>query len=184
MSDSTMDSTEMESHVIATYANHDQAEAAVRLLNQRGIDMRHLSLIGQNYHTEQQPLGFVNTGDRVLSWGKLGAFWGAIWGLLLGSAMLFVPGVGYVFFAGWIVSMLGGAVIGGAAGALGGALASIGVPNDTVVRYETALRAGSFLLIAHGTEEETQRARDILATTENTGIDTYQAVARPQATLR
>jgi hypothetical protein len=171
--------THNANHVVAVYSTHDQAEDAVRLLNEKGYDMRKLSVIGQNYHTDEQPVGFVNAGDRMWSWGKLGAFWGALWGTLFGSAMLFFPGVGYVLFAGWIVSILEGTVFGGAVGALVGALGSIGIPKDAVVRYESAIKAGSFVLIAHGDESETTRARDLLATTSHAGLESFAAASTP-----
>jgi len=39
----------------------------------------------------------------------------------------------------------------------------MGIPKDGVIQYEASLKAGSFLLIAHGTPEESQRARNLLA---------------------
>lgn len=164
-------------HTIAVYAGHDQAEAAVRLLGKDGFDLKKLSIIGQDYHSEERPMGFVNTGDRMISWGKYGAFWGSIWGLLFGSAFMFVPGVGYMVFAGYIISMLEGAFIGGSFGVVGGALVSLGVPEQTVLKYETHLNAGSFLLIAHGNELETTHAKEILATTTTVQLDSYRTNA-------
>ena len=160
-------------HTIAIYANHDQAEAGLKVLQGSDFDIRNLSIIGQNYETEERPLGFVNSGDRMLTWGKLGAFWGTIWGLLFGSAMLFVPGLGYLMFGGWIVSALEGAVIGGGLAALGGALASVGVPENSVVKYESQLKAGSFLLIAHGDKAQTERAKELLASTLPIDLESY-----------
>ena len=83
-----MTNTATASHTVAVYATHTQAEAAIKALRESGYDLKNLSIIGQNYESEEQPLGFVNTGDRMWTWGKLGAFWGAIWGLLFGSAMM------------------------------------------------------------------------------------------------
>lgn len=160
-------------HTIAVYPSHEEAENAVRMLAKEGFDMKNLSVIGQDYHSDEHPVGFVNTGDRVMSWGKLGVFWGAIWGLLFGSAMVIVPGIGPILFAGWIVSMIEGAVVGGSIAAIGGALASVGIPKDSVIQYETAVTAGSFLLIAHGGEEETERARALLASTPTTHLETH-----------
>lgn len=164
---------EYPNHVVAVYPTHSQVETAIRELNHGGVDMKRLSVIGQNYHSEEQPLGFINAGDRMLSWGKFGAFWGAVWGALWGAAMLFLPGIGYVYFAGWIVYTLGGAVLGGAAGALGGALASIGVPKDSVVRYETALKAGRFLLIVHGNSADIEEAKNLLKSSKPEGVESY-----------
>jgi hypothetical protein len=163
----------MTDHSVAVYPTHDLAEAAVKSLSDSGYDMKKLSIIGQNYATEEHPVGFVNLGDRMLFWGKLGAFWGSIWGLLFGSAMIFVPGIGFIMFAGWLVAALEGAALGGGIAAVGAALLSIGIPKDSVVHYESALKAGSFLLIAHGSDVEVQRAKDLLTTSAATRVDSY-----------
>jgi hypothetical protein len=160
-------------HTVAVFVTHDQAEAAVKSLNSSGYNMKNLSIMGQNYATDEHPVGFVNTGDRMWTWGKFGAFWGWIWGLLFGSAMIFVPGMGPILFAGWIVSGLEGAIVLGGVAALGGALTTIGIPANSIVKYESALKAGSFLLVAHGAETDVKRAKDLLATTNASSIDSF-----------
>jgi hypothetical protein len=65
----------------------------------------------------------------------------------------------------WIIGALEGAVIVGGLSALGAGLYSIGIPEDSVVEYETALKADKFLVLAHGTTEEVSKARDIMQTT-------------------
>jgi hypothetical protein len=167
-----------ESHpnnTVAVYGSHQNAEAAVKLLSTSGFNMKHLSIIGKDYETQERPIGFVNAGDRMLSWGKFGAFWGSIWGLLFGSAMLFIPGVGYLLFAGYIVSAIEGAALGGGLAALAGALASVGIPNDSVVRYEGDLKAGSFLLLLHGSEAEVDRAKLLLEETSPSRLDSFKS---------
>ena len=62
--------------VVAIYDSHSQAEEAVKELQRSGIDMKKLSIVGRDYHTEEQVVGYYNTGDRMKAWGKLGAFWG------------------------------------------------------------------------------------------------------------
>jgi len=167
--------TTLTDHTIAVYATHDQALAALKMLNETGYDVKNLSIMGQDYATEERPVGFINTGDRMWSWGKLGAFWGMIWGLLLGSAMMFVPGVGYFMFAGWIVGALEGAVVVGGLGAIGGALVSLGVPKNSVIDYESALKAGKFIVVVHGDEAEVKRAKTSLAGTGTSRLDTYSS---------
>jgi hypothetical protein len=153
--------------VIAIYENHHAAEDAVQELQRAGFDMKKLSIVGKDYHTEEQVVGYYNTGDRVKSWGKLGAFWGGIWGLLVGTAFFFVPGVGPVLVAGpviaWIVSALEGAVVVGGFSAIGAALYSVGIPKDSVLQLDTALKAGKFLVVAHGAASEVAKAREILS---------------------
>jgi hypothetical protein len=84
-------------------------------------------------------------------------------GLLVGSALFVIPGLGPVLvfgpLVGWHVGALGGAVVGGGLSALGAALYSIGIPKDSIVAYETALKADQLLVMAHGTAEEVATAK-------------------------
>ena len=154
----------------ALFDTHELAEQAVRKLQQHGFDMKKLSIVGRDYHSEENVVGYYNTGDRMLSWGGNGAFWGSIWSLLFGSAFFLVPGVGPLLIAGpfvaALVAALEGAVVVGSVSALAGALASIGIPENSVLEYETEIKAGKFLLIAHGTNTEVARAREILGVGE------------------
>jgi hypothetical protein len=155
--------------VVAIYDTHTGAEDAVKELQRGGIDMHKLSIIGKGNHSDEQVVGYYNAGDRMKYWGKLGAFWGGFWGLLFGSAVFMIPGLGPILAAGpivaWIVAGLEGAVEVGALGALGAGLFSIGIPKDSVVKYETALKTDQFLLIVHGTAAEVEQSRDIIRTT-------------------
>lgn len=112
-------------------------------------------------------------------WGKLGAFWGGIWGLLFGSAFFFVPGIGPLVVGGplvtWIVGALEGAAVVGGFSALGAALYSIGIPNDSIVKYETAIKSDKFMLLCHGPREEVGRAKEILDTSEAKEVNTHVA---------
>jgi len=167
------DSASFSNHLVAVYRSPDQAEGAIRFLRNCGHEIKHLSIIGQEYATEERPIGFINTGDRMLSWGKFGAYWGSIWGLLFGSAMLFVPGLGYILFGGWLVAALEGAAVGGGIAALGAALASIGMPSDEVRTYQQALHAGRFLVVVHGTEADVRRVKVVLSSTPATSIEAF-----------
>lgn len=154
------------SSTVGLFSNHQDAEAAVKELQSCGYDMKKLSVVGKDYHSEENVIGYYNTGDRMATWGKFGLFWGWIWGLLFGSAFFLIPGIGPVMVGGPFVSALLGAlemaVVTGGLTAIGGALASIGIPKDSVIRYETALKADKFLLIVHGTLQEVEKAKSIL----------------------
>ncbi len=155
--------------VVAVYGTHSQAEEAVKELQKSGFDMKKLSIVGKDYHTDEHVVGYYNTGDRMKYWGKMGAFWGGIWGWLFGAAFFAIPGIGPILVAGplvaWIVGALEGAVVVGGLSALGAGLYSIGIPKNSVVEYESALKSDKFLLLAHGTADEVAKARDILQTT-------------------
>ncbi len=152
--------------VIGSFKSHEQAEHAIGELSRSGFDMKKLSIVGKGYHTEEQPLGFYNMGDRMKSWGGFGAFWGTLWGMLLGWAFFWVPGIGLVGAGGpfihMIIAALEGAALGGGLSAIGAALISWGVPRDSVIQYETRIKSSEFLLIARGEAQEIEQARQIL----------------------
>jgi len=63
----------------------------------------------------------------------------------------------------WIVGALESTVVMGGLSAIGAGLFSLGIPKDSILKYETALKTDHFLVIAHGSAEEVARARDILS---------------------
>ncbi|MEI9900656.1 MAG: hypothetical protein WDN31_11640 [Hyphomicrobium sp.] len=141
---------------------HD-AEAAVKQLTASGFDAGSLSVIGKGYHTEEKVLGFYNTGDRIKIWGsqaRSGAASGACSSAACSSAS---PITGPVLFLGYLGSValtaIESAVVVGGAGAIVGALFSIGIPKDSVVRYDAAIKADNFLVMVHGDADQVPRPR-------------------------
>jgi len=155
-----------EKVIVTGFRSHTEAESAVKALEVSGFDMKELSIVARDFQSEEQILGYYNSGDRVQYWGTQGVFWGALWGSLSGSAFFWIPGVGPLVVAGpltaWIVSALEGALVVGGISAFGAALYSVGIPKDSLLEYESALTAGKFVLILNGTSEETERAQLIL----------------------
>ena len=164
--------------VVAIYPSHTAAEAAIKELQQSGFNMQKLSIVGRDYHTDEHVVGYYNTGDRMKRWGKTGAFWGGFWGLLFGSAFFWVPGFGQILVAGplvgWIVGALEGAAVVGGLSAMGAGLYGLGIPKDSVLQYETAIKTDKFVLIAHGTPDEISHAKEILGRTMPETLEHHQ----------
>jgi hypothetical protein len=177
----------IQNSVVAVYSTHKEADEAVKKLQSGGVDMHKLSIVGKGYHTDEQPVGYYNAGDRMKYWGKVGAFWGGFWGLLFGSAFFMIPGLGPILAAGpvvaYIVGALESAVLVGGLSALGAGLYSMGIPKDSIVKYETALKADQFLLIAHGTADEVAKATDIIETTHPVQYATHSGEAKAAAAV-
>jgi hypothetical protein len=156
-----------ENASIHIYDTHVEAEAAIRSLAKSGFNVKKLSLVGKGYHSEEHPIGFYTVGDRIRAWGGIGAFWGGVWGLLLGPAIFFLPGLGLIAMAGPVVSMLvgtlEGVVVVGGVSALGAALCTAGIPKDQVIKYETAVKADKYVLMLHGSANEVAQARYALS---------------------
>ena len=169
--------------LVAVFATHEQAERAIKDLANAEFDMKQLSIVGQGYHTEENVIGFYNTGDRIKFWGKRGAFWGGLWGLFFGGVFLMVPVVGQVMVLGYlataVASAIEGAIVVGGLSVLGAALVGMGVPKNSVLQYETALKADEFLVTAHGSSVELAGARIILAAADPSSIELHSALSAP-----
>jgi hypothetical protein len=152
--------------IVAIFADHRDAENAVRKLASDGFDLTHFSIVGQGFHSDEKVVGFYNIGDRIKFWGKNGAFWGGIWSLFLGGIFLTVPAIGPVMVVGHLAAMVvaavEGAVLVSGVSALGAALFSIGIPRDSVIQYEETIKTDKFLVIANGSADEMSRAKAIL----------------------
>ena len=170
--------------VVAVFGDHPAAEIAVKKLTAAGFEMKNLSVVGKGYHTDEKVVGFYNTGDRVKFWGTRGAFWGGFWGLFFGGLFMAIPFVGHVVVLGYLATILiaglENAVIVGGLSALGAALYSIGVPKDSVLQYETAVKADSFLVMAHGSPEEMARAKTILGEACPSRLDVVAGAKAPE----
>jgi hypothetical protein len=163
--------------MVAVYDSHTEAEDAVAKLGAGSFDIKKVSIIGKDYHTEEKVVGYYTTGDRMKSWGGMGAFWGGIWGLLFGAGFFLIPGIGPVLVAGPFLAALVGAlesaaVVGGLSAVAAG-LVSLGIPKERAVKYEAEIKADKFVLVVHGTPEELERARIILADTSPTNMEQH-----------
>jgi hypothetical protein len=83
-----------------------------------------------------------------------------------------------------IVAGLESAVAIGGLSAIGAGLYSIGIPKDSIVTYETALKAGKYLVVAHGTSAEAAKARNILSTLKPADLTDHVLEPALQAVTR
>jgi hypothetical protein len=173
--------TDTRATVIAVYPDHPSAEDAVRRLQQNGISMQDVSIIGKDFQAVEKPLGFVTTGTVAKEGAKVGAWAGGIFGLLVGAAFLILPGVGPVIAFGPLsVALLGGlegALAGAAFGGLTGALVGLGVSKDKAIRYESEVKAGKFLVTLRGDAPQIERARSLLTAGKAETTEVVQAPA-------
>lgn len=160
--------------VVAVYSSEADVTAAVKHLEHENYDMSRISVVGKGMSQERHIVGFETPGKHRARW----ATWGGLWGWLFG-AFFFVPGIGHVAFGGYLLYLLTTTGIGLAGGAVAGALSSVGIPKDGIPKYETDLRADRLLLIAHGTPDEVQRARELLGQTSHDRLDVHNAAAVP-----
>ena len=177
----------MDTHetAVAVFPTHEGAEQAVKSLTAAGFDMKNLSLVGKGFHSEEKVVGFYSMGDRVKFWGSRGAFWGGFWGLFFGGLFMTIPVVGHVVVLGYLAAIAAAAVenavVVGGLSALGAALYSLGMPKDSVIQYETDLKADNFLVMVRGTDAEVERA-DKLLIASNPTRSAIHSTGQAQAT--
>lgn len=150
--------------VVAICNTHTDTEAAIKELKRAAFNVKKLSIVGKDYHTDKHVVGYYNTGDCMKYWGTA------------------IPGIGPVLIAGpllgWVLGALEETVVTGGMTAIGAALNNLGIPKDSVLNYETALKSSKFILLAHGTEEEVAHAQSIIQTKRARSIGTHAIVDR------
>ncbi len=77
----------------------------------------------------------------------------------------------------WIIAGLEGAAVVGGVSAVGAGLVSIGIPKDSVLKYDVAVKTDKYVLVVHGTPEEVEKAKDIIAGTEQSHYAVYGEAA-------
>lgn len=170
--------TPVGSSIVAVYPDHPSAENAVRQLHLEGFALGDLSIVGRDFQMSEEPVGFVSTGDYATAGAKTGAWFGGLFGLVVGAAFLVLPGLGPIVVAGplaaAVVAALEGAVAGTALGSLAGALVGMGVPKERALKYETQVKGGKFLVVVRGNPEVIARARTILLQHASDHISVYK----------
>jgi hypothetical protein len=49
----------------------------------------------------------------------------------------------------------------------------MGTPKDSIVKYESAIKAGDFIVLAHGSELEVKRAKELLGSTSPSDLSSF-----------
>jgi two-component sensor histidine kinase len=59
----------------------------------------------------------------------------------------------------------------------------IGIPKDSVLRYETAIKADKFMLIVHGGAQEIKRAHELLMTSGLASFDHHEGTVSTRSAV-
>ena len=185
----TISSTQDQA-VVASFLNHGDAEAAVLRLAEGGLPINQISIIGRNFETHEDIQGFYRPADAAREGAGQGAWFGGIFGLMMGAMGFFIlPVVGGLMIIGPLAGMVAGAIAGAGVGALINGLVAAGVPRDQALKYQERLQAGEFLVVVHGNAEATAKAHEILHGTTQTHLQMHDAAigeheARPMAGMK
>ncbi len=141
------------SAMVVLFPGELHATRFVERLHHDGVSLKQVSLAGRDGH--------VDDDDH---WERLGLHWGRLWGCLFGAFFLGVPGIGPIVVAGPLARELIRLLQGNGDNvqdALSRALGSLGVPVDSMSRYELALREDGFLVVLTAPPEDEAAARSL-----------------------
>ncbi len=172
-----------EQSVIGVYDSLSKAEEAVYKLDWAGFPIKQVSIVGQSLQQEDVQ-GYVTVADLAQKGLKAGAWAGGLFGLLTVAASIWIPEAGRLLVAGPLATaLLGflggleGAVAGAAWGGVLGTLVGWGVSKQHIIKYEENLKAGKYLVIAHGSAAEVEHARHILHSTAAEDLDLHNGAS-------
>ena len=163
--------------LVAIYDKHDDVAEALNQLLKAKISKKDISILGKGEGGEPKDIFEVNKeNDDIQFWGKQGAFWGALWGFMMGAFFFWVPGFGPLVATGPIIASLAGAVGGAAVVGSFTALVTwfvdLGMEEVEAHHYTDLLKEGKILLIVHGKKAVT-KAESILKTDDKSNIKMY-----------
>lgn len=152
--------------VVAIFDTFESAQAAIHSLDENQYPADQVSLVANSVKQEVASTIPMQYGDEANRDAAIGAGMGGLLGLLLGTPLLAIPGIGLMLIAGPLAAGLTGAIVGGFLGSLAG----WGVHEDHVADYEEAVRTGKFLIVAHGDPLQVDHAKHLLQKTESKSV--------------
>lgn len=168
--------------ISGVFEGRKDAEQAINQLRKAGIPDQKIGLVTPGSDGEELETSLPVTDTERPGMGRamgaaVGGAMGAAGGATLGLAVasLAVPGVGPVLAFGMVGAALLGIVGATAGAAVGNTLEEElgeGVPHEDIYLYEDALRHGhSILLVYTNTDDQTDRAEDILSSAGAMDLD-------------
>ncbi|MBD1805392.1 histidine kinase [Microcoleus sp. FACHB-SPT15] len=163
--------TDSYKRAVGVFKSQDDLEQALDALKKSAYDMNRVSLIARHVEDIEGAKEITEKhGNEAKEGAGIGAttgtVLGGIGGFLVGVGLLAIPGVGPILAAGVeipaLASTLAGAGIGAAAGGIIGALVGMGIPEERAKVYNERIKAGDYLLMVSGNENDLGRVQTIM----------------------
>jgi hypothetical protein len=169
--------TDQPQHVVALFDDRARAGTAIEALQAQGIAPERISVALQQDQAETTPeeiKAIEREAEQTGTGVAVGSTASGLAGLLGGLALTAIPGLGPFVGVGVLVSTLGGAALGSALGERIAQLGTLGVPEERLQRYGTALEAGRVMVAVSAQDaDEVIRIREALAVHNADGIEVY-----------
>lgn len=160
-----------QKRAVGVFQKHDHIEGAIRAFKDSNFDMNGISLLARNIDDVTGGREVNESHGNEASEGagigaSTGTVLGGVTGFLIGVGVLAIPGVGPILAAGAEIGALGSTLAGAGAGALTGgivgALVGLGIPEEKAKVYEDRIKAGDYLLMVSGSDDDMRRAESIM----------------------
>lgn len=144
--------------LVGTFANHEAAEQAIRLLQQHGFAADQLALVAQDFQGRPELREAVSHDDKTHTKAAIGAGTGGLLGLVAGAALLTVPGIGFFALPATMAAAMTGSIVGGLVGAMSG----WGIPEEQAEHYQSLVKQGHLVLTVFGNPKSLAEAKLLL----------------------
>jgi hypothetical protein len=170
--------------IVASYLKHQATESALRLLCNRGVSLRRISLIGYHFEPSHEVQGFYQPApvrksyedaqgyyrlcpaiedESAITTKEQSSWAGGIFTLIQGAMGFFVlPVVGGVMIIGPLASLVAHLVDKSGVCPLMQGLVAIGISQEGAMDYRTCLQSGAFLVVLQGAAHEVGHAEQVL----------------------
>jgi hypothetical protein len=164
-------------YLIAVLPDRIKAEAAYTALEKAGIPTEQLTILGQGYKTADE-FGLIDPTQQAKKRAILMAYWLVPFGFAAGYAFNLITGLDTFDWAG----EPGNHILGGLAGAIGGAMGSVFVGggiglssgSGDALPYRNRLNAGKYIIVVKGAETLKTKATGILREFEPENLQGYK----------
>jgi len=167
-------------YLVAVLPDRIQAEAAYLALEQEGISIDKVTILGRGYKSADE-FGLIDPNDQAQKQSRLLLFWLVPFGFVSGLAFNLLTGLNTFPWAGEVGNALIGGLLGAGAGAMGSFFVGGGVGlafgSGDALPYRNRLNAGKYLIVVQGTELVTRQATRVLRKFEPENIQGYADTA-------
>jgi hypothetical protein len=160
------------------YDSYDTALQVALALKEAGFTDRDVSVVSS------RAVAADETGpstDHTGTGATVGGIIGATTGLMVGTGVLAIPGIGPVVAAGWLASTLAMGTAGVAAGGLAGGIVSVlaGTGTDAEIQvYAESIRRGDTLVTVRMADDRAREAVRILSSFRSVDVASREAEYR------
>ncbi|GAP98524.1 hypothetical protein [Leptolyngbya sp. NIES-2104] len=143
------------SYLVAVLSDRIQAEEAYSALENEGLPMDKISILGRGYKSADE-YGLIDPNETARKQVRLMASWLVPFGFLGGAAFNVITGLNTFAWAGEIGSPLIAGILGGLSGLLGSVFVGGGVGlvvgGGDALPYRNRLNAGKYLIVVKGSD--------------------------------